>query len=157
MKPSVKPKLPETAALLRNKKAFHDFHILERLEAGIALRGTEVKSCRLRNLSVADCFVRFAEGEAFLVNLHIAPYEYGNQFNHDPKRQRRLLLHQREIRRLGQLIKEKGGAVIPLSIYLKGGRVKVELGLAKGKNKGDHRDDLRRRQDEMETRRAVKR
>jgi len=155
MKPS--DKQSEPALLLRNKKAFHDFHILERLEAGIALRGTEVKSCRARNLSVADCFVRFAEGEAFLVNLHIAPYEFGNQFNHEPKRQRRLLLHKREIRRLSQILKEKGGAVIPLSIYLKHGRVKIELGLAKGKTQGDRRQDLRRRQDDLETRRAIKR
>ena len=147
----------ETKNLLTNKKAFHDFQVLERFEAGIALRGTEVKSCRGRNLSVADCFVRFTDGEAFLINLHIAPYEHGNRFNHDPKRPRRLLMHKREIRRLAQILKEKGGAVIPLSFYLKEGRVKVELGLAKGKTKGDRRDDLRKRQDVMETRRAMKR
>ncbi len=147
----------EIKDLLTNKKAFHDFQILERFEAGLALRGTEVKSCRGRNLSVADCFVRFTEGEAILLNLHIAPYEHGNRFNHDPKRPRRLLLHRREIRRLAQILKEKGGTVVPLRFYLKDGRVKVELGLAKGKTKGDRRDDLRRRQDTMETRRALKR
>ena len=146
-----------TKELLRNKKAFHDFRILERLEAGIALRGTEVKSCRARNLSFADSFVRFADGEAVLVNLHISPYESGNRFNHEPRRPRRLLLHKREIRQLAQAVKEQGGTVIPLAIYLKAGRIKVEIGLAKGKTKGDRRHDLRRREDERETRRAVRR
>jgi len=143
--------------LIRNKKAFHDYQILESFEAGIELRGTEVKSCRQRNISLADTYVKIQEGEAFLLNAHISPYEHGNRFNHDPRRERRLLLRKREIRKLHQQTREKGCTIVPLRFYLKKGRVKVEVALAKGKTKGDKREDLKRKDDERTMRRAISR
>ena len=143
--------------LVKNRKAFHDYQILEAFEAGIELRGTEVKSCRERNISLADTYVKIQEGEAFLLNVHIAPYEHGNRFNHDPRRERRLLMHKREVRKLYQQTREKGCTIVPLKLYLKHGRVKVEIAIAKGKTKGDKRDDMKRRDDEKMMRRAVSR
>jgi len=141
--------------LATNKKAFHDFTVLERYEAGISLLGTEVKSCRAGNITMQDSYVRILDGEASLMNVHIATYEQGNQFNHDPKRKRTLLLHKREILKLFQQIREKGLTLIPLKFYLNKGLIKVELGICKGKTKGDKRDTLRERQDIKDTRRAI--
>lgn len=143
------------SALARNRKAFHDFEILETLEAGIELRGTEVKSCRNGGISPVDAFVRVEKGEAILHNLNIAPYDHGNRFNHDPRRSRRLLLHKSEILKLTGKIREKGFTIVPLKFYVKRGRVKVEIGIARGKSFGDKRETLRRKQDDMDARRAI--
>ncbi len=141
--------------LTKNRKAFHDFHILETYEAGLELKGTEVKSCRAGSISLADSYARVDKGEAFLFNVHIAPYEHGNRFNHDPLRPRRLLLHKREILKMVSLVREKGNSIVPLKFYLKRGKVKVELGIAKGKTHFDKRDTLRKRQDDLESRRIM--
>ncbi|MCP3968369.1 MAG: SsrA-binding protein SmpB [Lentisphaerae bacterium] len=143
--------------LARNKKAFHDYTVLDRCEAGIQLKGTEVKSCRARNISMADSYIKIIRGEAYLVNVHIATYEHGNLFNHDPKRNRKLLLNKKEILKLWQQIKEKGLTLVPLKFYLKHGLIKVEIGLCKGKTHSDKRDTLRKRQDDMDARKAMAR
>ncbi len=150
-----KKKTDNSNILATNKKAFHDFTVLERYEAGISLTGTEVKSCRAHNITMQDSYVRILNGEASLLNVHIATYEQGNQFNHDTKRNRALLLHKREILKLNQQIREKGLTLIPLKFYLNKGLIKVELGICKGKTKGDKRDALRERQDVKDTRRAI--
>lgn len=142
--------------LITNKKAFHDYQILEKYEAGIELVGTEVKSCRAKNISMADTFAKVEKGEIYLYNLHIAPYEHGNIFNHDPKRPRRLLLHKREILKLNQQIREKGNTIVPLRMYLLRGKIKVELAVGKGKTKGDKRDTLREKQDSLSMKREIK-
>ncbi|MGB9697946.1 MAG: SsrA-binding protein SmpB [Thermodesulfobacteriota bacterium] len=139
-----------------NKKAFHDYSIEESHEAGIALLGTEVKSLRLGKANLKDSYVRIEDGEAFLYNTHISPYPYGHQFNHDPERTRKLLLHKREIRRLQGKIQERGYTLIPLKLYLKRGIIKIELGLAKGKTLHDKREDLKRRTADREIEKAMK-
>lgn len=141
--------------LVKNKKVFHDFQILDKFEAGIELKGTEVKSCRMRNISFIDSHVKIENGQILLYNVHIAPYECGNIFNHDPVRPRRLLMHRREIRKLLQNIREKGLTIVPIGFHLKKRCVKVEIALAKGKTHGDKRDTLRRKQHDLETRRAI--
>ena len=140
-----------------NKKAYHDYEILSSMEAGIALHGTEVKSCRMHSVSLQDSFARIDKGEIFVYNVNISPYSHGNRFNHTPMRQRRLLLHKREILRLSQQVKEKGYALIPLKMYLVRGKIKIQLGVAKGKTFGDKRETLRKKQDDMDMRRAAKR
>lgn len=146
----------ENPVLIQNKKAWHDFEIIEKLEAGIELKGTEVKSCRSRNLSMTDTFAKVENAQMFLYNLHISPYECGNIHNHDPKRIRRLLLHKREILKLFQQSREKGLSIVPLKVYLRHGKIKVEIGLCKGKNKGDKRESLKRKEDELSMRKAIK-
>ncbi len=141
--------------IVRNKKALHDYTIIEACEAGIELRGTEVKSCRNAGVSLNDAFVKIEKGQAWLYNAHIAPYEYGNVFNHKPKTTRRLLLHKREILKISQQVKEKGYTIVPLKFYFKNGRVKVEIAICKGKTFEDKRDVLRQRQDELDARRAL--
>jgi len=150
-----KKKYDNSNILATNKKAFHDFIVLEKYEAGISLTGTEVKSCRARNITMQDSYVRILHGQASLLNVHIAAYEQGNQFNHDTKRKRALLLHKREILKLNQQIREKGLTLIPLKFYLNKGLIKVEIGVCKGKSKGDKRDTLRERQDVKDARRAI--
>jgi len=140
-----------------NKKARRDYHVQERLEVGIALRGTEVKSVREGHVSFAGAYAAVENGEVFLYHLNISPYEFGNRFNHEPARERRLLLHRREIRRLKQQTDERGCALVPLGIYLKRGRVKVELGVCKGKRQTDKRETLRRRTLDREAARAMSR
>jgi len=152
-----KKKTDNSNILATNKKAFHDFIVLEKYEAGISLTGTEVKSSRARNITMQDSYVRILDGEAMLLNVHISTYEQGNQFNHDPKRKRKLLLHKREILKLFQQIREKGLTLVPLKFYLNKGLIKVELGLCKGKTKGDKRETLRERQDTKDARRAMSR
>ncbi len=152
----MKDKENKNNTLIQNKKAFHDFEILERFEAGIELKGTEVKSCKVRNISMADSFARVENGEMNLFNVNISPYDHGNQFNHDPKRPRKLLLHKKEILKIFQQSREKGLTIVPLSFYLKKGNIKVELGLAKGKNKGDKRDAIRKKEDSLAIKRAMK-
>jgi SsrA-binding protein len=138
-----------------NRVALRDYFVLERFEAGIELRGTEVKSVKSAHVNLGGSFARIHNGEVFLFNLNIAPYDHGNQFNHQPDRQRRLLLHSKEIRKLGIQADQKGLSLIPLSVYLKKGMVKVEIGVCKGKRMHDKRNDIRRKTAERETARAI--
>ncbi|MBR3843415.1 MAG: SsrA-binding protein SmpB [Christensenellaceae bacterium] len=128
-----------------NKKAYHDFFIDETYEAGISLAGTEVKSIRGGKVNMRDCFAQVKDGELFVYNMHISPYEQGNIFNRDPMRVRKLLMHKREIARLLGLVSRDGYSLIPTSIYLKKGLVKIELGLAKGKKNYDKRESAKER------------
>lgn len=131
--------------LATNKKARHDYFIEETYEAGIELKGTEVKSIRQGKMNIRDAYARVENGEVFLYNLHISPYEQGNIFNVDPLRVRKLLLHKREIRKLIGYIQQKGYTLVALSAYLKNGRVKIELGVARGKALYDKRHDIAKR------------
>lgn len=142
--------------LAENRKARHEYFIEETYEAGIALVGTEVKSCRLGRVSLQDSHARVENGEVFLYDVHISPYEAGNRFNHDPKRPRKLLLHKQEIMRLYGKVRERGYTLIPLKFYLKNGRVKVELALARGKKKYDKREDIKAREVRRELERAMR-
>ena len=139
----------------RNRKARHEFHILETFEAGIELRGPEVKSLRAGNVSFQDAHARVQRGELWLHSVHISPYEQANRSNVDPVRARRLLLHRHEIRRLVGKIKEKGLTIVPLEIYFARGYAKVNLALARGKKLYDKREDLKRSQQDLEARRAI--
>ena len=141
--------------IARNKKAYHDFEILESMETGIELRGTEVKSCRMRSVQLQDTFARVENGELFVFGLHISPYSHGNRFNHEAVRRRKLLMHKKEILKLFQRVREKGFSLIPLKMYLKRGRVKLELGVARGKTCGDKRETLKKRQDDLDARRHL--
>ena len=125
--------------LAQNRKAYHDYFVLEKLEAGISLAGTEVKSVRLGQINLKDSYCTVSNGELIARGMHISPYDKGNVFNRDPLRERRLLAHKSEIRRLGQEIKLQGYTLVPLSLYFKRGRVKVELGVCKGKKLYDKR------------------
>lgn len=136
-----------------NRKAFHDYFILDRYEAGIELAGTEVKSIRAGNINLKDSFCTVKNGEIFLRGMHISPYSHGNIFNKDPVRPRRLLMHKKEINRLNARIMQDGVALIPLSVYFKGSLIKVELGLCKGKKLHDKRDS----EAEKETKRSIER
>ena len=142
--------------MITNKKATHDYHILERWEAGVVLKGSEVKSIREGKVSFTDSFVRVISGELFLHNLHIAPYTCTSQRNLDPKRPRKLLLHHGEIQKLIGTLSQKGLTLIPLSIYFKKGKVKLGIGLAKGKRLYDKRQKLREISIEREIRRTLK-
>jgi len=139
-----------------NRKARHEYHILETYEAGIALKGTEVKSLRAGKASLQDSFARVENAELMLYNMHISPYEQGNQFNHEPKRVRRLLMHKQEIMRLLGKTREKGLALIPLKVYFKNGLAKVELALARGKKLYVRREDIASRDARREMDRAMK-
>ncbi|MGI6485960.1 MAG: SsrA-binding protein SmpB [Thermoanaerobacterales bacterium] len=143
--------------LVTNRKARHDYHIIETYEAGIALAGTEVKSLRAGKGNLKDSFAKIENGELYIHNMHISPYEKGNIFNKDPMRTRKLLMKRREIDRLYGLIKEKGLTIIPLKLYLnEKGLVKVELALAKGKTLYDRREDIKRRDANREIKKAFK-
>ena len=140
----------------KNSKAYHDYFIEDKYEAGIELAGTEVKSIRLGHVNLKDSFCVVKDGEMSVIGMHISPYEKGNIFNKDPMRQRRLLRHKREILRLFARIKQDGYSLIPLSIYFRGPRVKLELGLAKGKKLYDKRDSAAARDAKREMDRAIK-
>ena len=142
--------------IAQNKKAFHDYFVEESMEAGIELCGTEVKSLRKGQCNLTDSWCSIVDGELFLNGLHISPYEQGNIFNRDPLRVRRLLLHKREIMRLFGLVKQDGFALIPLSLYFKDSRVKVQVGLCKGKKLYDKRADLAEKAAKRDIERAVK-
>lgn len=142
--------------IANNKKAYHDFFILDTYEAGIALHGTEVKSLRMGKCSIKEAFVRVENEEVFVYGMHISPYEKGNIFNKDPLRVKKLLLHKAEIRKLIGKIKEKGMTLVPLKVYLKGSLVKVEIGLAKGKKLYDKRDDIAKKDQQREAQRDFK-
>ena len=139
-----------------NRKAFHEYFVLERFEAGIELAGTEVKSVRGGNVNLKDSFCTVKDGELFLRGMHISPYEHGNIFNKDPVRPRRLLMHKREILKLNARVMQDGVALIPLSLYFRDSRVKVELGLCKGKKLHDKRDSEAERQSKRDIARAIK-
>jgi SsrA-binding protein len=139
-----------------NKKAFHDYFILEKFEAGIVLAGTEVKAIREGRLNLKDSYALVRSGEVFLVGCHISPYSHGNRENHDPTRTRKLLMHSREILKLIGKTQEKGLTLVPLRVYLKRGMVKFELGVAKGKKLYDKRESERRKEADSEARAAMK-
>ncbi len=142
--------------IANNKKAYHDYFILETYEAGIALAGTEVKSLRMGKCSIKESYVRIENGEVFIFGMHISPYEKGNIFNKDPLRERKLLLHGWEINKMLGKIKEKGMAIVPLRVYFKGSLVKVEIGLARGKKLYDKRQDIARKDQQREASREFK-
>jgi SsrA-binding protein len=148
---------PGEKVLATNRKAFFQYHVLERAEAGVVLLGTEVKSIREGGLNFSDSYVEPRRGELFLVGCRVAPYSHGSSMNHAPDRDRKLLLRKREILRLGGRVTEKGLTLVPLRAYLKNGRVKIEIGLAKGKQAHDKRDALRKKEQERETRQALRR
>ena len=151
--------MPEDAIkpIARNKRAFHNFQILDKWETGIELKGTEVKSLRNGEVQMADSYARIDDGEVFLVGLHISPYDKTAYDNHEPTRKRKLLLHRREIRRLAIKVTERGLTLIPLALYFKRGLAKVELGLARGKQHHDKRQDLKKRDHQRQMARATAR
>lgn len=147
----------ETKKLIAgNKKAFHEYFIEDKYEAGIALAGTEVKSLRMGKCSIKEAFIRIEKGEVYVYNMHISPYEKGNIFNKDPVRTRKLLLHHHEIRKLEGQIAQKGYTMVPLNVYFKGSLVKVEVGLAKGKKLYDKRQDIAKKDQRREAERKFK-
>lgn len=145
-----------TKLIVENRKAYHEYHILERFEAGIELTGTEVKSLRQGRVNMGDSYAQVVNGELFLFAMHISPYEQGNRFNKDPLRTRRLLMHKREILRLYGQAKTEGLTLVPTKLYFKHGRVKVEVSLAKGKKSFDKREDEARKQANREIDRRLK-
>lgn len=142
--------------LASNRKAFRDYHVLDKLEAGIELRGTEVKSIRQGHVRIDEAYVQAKNGQAEMHQMTVQPYDHGNIFNHDPTRPRRLLLHKQEIQRLESKIAEKGLTLVPLKVYLKNGRVKVEIALCKGKDTVDKRETLKKKSADLEARRAMR-
>lgn len=145
-----------TKTLASNRKAYHDYFVEERFEAGIELYGTEVKSIRQGTVNLKDSYLTVTDGELFAKGIHISPYEKGNIFNRDPLRVRRLLMHKKEILKLSMLFQKDGFTLIPLSLYLKKGRVKVEVGVCRGKKLYDKRESALKRDLERENRRAIK-
>ena len=139
-----------------NRKAYHDYFVLEKIECGIELCGTEVKSIRAGEVNLKDAWCDIENGECFVKGMHISPYEQGNIFNRDPRRERKLLLHKREIMRLLGQVKQQGLTLIPLSLYFKGSRVKLCMGLCKGKKLYDKRDDMAKKAAQRDIERAVK-
>jgi SsrA-binding protein len=139
-----------------NRKAYHDYEVIETLEAGIVLTGTEIKSIRAGKVNLTDGFVLIREGEAWLLNVHIAPYSHGARDNHEPKRERKLLLHRYEINRLATKVAERGWTIVPLRLYLRNNRAKVEIGLVRGKRLYDKRAAIARRDAERELERELK-
>ncbi len=140
----------------QNRKAYYDYHIEEKVEAGIALLGTEVKSLREGQGNLKDSYVLVKDSEVFLINCHISPYSHGNITNHEPLRTRKLLLHKKEIERLRGQVAQKGYSLIPLRIYFKGSFAKVEIGFAKGKRQYEKRDAIRKKEADREIERAMK-
>lgn len=142
--------------IANNKKAYHDFFIDETYECGIALHGTEVKSMRMGKCSIKEAFVRIEDGEVFIYGMHVSPYEKGNIFNKDPLRVKKLLLHKYEINKLLGKIKEKGYTLVPLQVYFKDGKVKVEIGLARGKKLYDKREAIAKKDQRREAEKEFK-
>ena len=149
------PSKPAGHKVATNRKAFRDYFVIDRKEAGIELRGTEVKSVRDGHVNLTGSYAKIENGQIFLLGANIAPYEFGNQFNHPPDRPRRLLLHRKEIDRFSGQVLQKGCTLVPLSCYFKKGRVKIELGLCRGRQDPDKREMLRRRDAELDARRAI--
>ena len=142
--------------IIRNKKARHDFSIIESLEAGIVLQGTEIKSIREGKANLADSFARIENGEVFLYNFHVSPYPQGNIYNHDPLRAKKLLLHRSQIKRLIGKVQQRGFTLVPLRVYFRNGMAKVELAVAKGKKSYDKRQDIAKREAQREMERELK-
>lgn len=142
--------------IAQNKKAYHEYFVMENFETGIELFGTEVKSIRQGRVNLKDAWCTVEDGEIFVKGMHISPYEQGNIFNKDPMRVRKLLMHKREIMRLFGLVKQQGYSLIPLSLYFKGSRVKLQLGLCKGKKLYDKRDDMAKRDAQRDIERSLK-
>ena len=154
--PAKKKDADGITTVARNKKAYHDYTVLESFEAGIELFGTEVKSCRQGKINLKDSWCSIDKGEVFVNGMHISPYEHGNIFNRDPDRKRKLLLHRREIDRLFGTLKAQGYTLIPLSAYFRKGKLKIQVGLCKGKKNYDKRDAIARKDAEREKQRAMK-
>lgn len=148
--------MEKVKVLATNRKASHEFFLLERYEAGISLQGTEIKSIRAGQVSLAEAYIRIDGREAWLIDAHIAPYEHGSIFNHEPRRPRRLLLHRAEIRDLWNQVRQKGVTIVPTRIYLKEGRAKVEIAVAKGKKLYDKREAIAKRDAEREIERQFR-
>lgn len=146
----------KSADLVSNRRAFHDYEIMETFEAGIVLQGTEIKSLRDNGGSLQEAYIKVISREAWLVGCNIAPYRYGNVYNHEDKRDRKLLLHKREIALLKSSIQEKGLAIIPLAMYLKNGRIKLRIAIAKGKKTVDKRHAIRERDDRKRMEQTLK-
>ncbi len=142
--------------LAQNRKAAHDYFIEETMEAGLVLQGTEIKSVRSGKVNISDAHVRILNGEAMVINMHIAPYEQGNRFNHDPTRSRKLLLHRSEIDRLIGQTQRQGYTIVPLKMYIKNGFAKLLIGLGRGKKQHDKREDLKQKQMKRDIDRAMK-
>jgi SsrA-binding protein len=145
-----------TKTIATNRKAYHDYHILDRYEAGVVLSGTEVKSMRAGKASLVDAYAAFDRGEAYVYNLYIAPYEQGNRENMPERRTRKLLLHKQEISKLVGSVSQKGFTLVALHLYFKNGRVKLEIGLGKGKREYDKRETLKERESKRELDRVMK-
>ena len=140
-----------------NRKAGFEYFLLEHFEAGLSLQGSEIKSVRAGQMSITEAFIDIENGrEAWLLESHIAPYEQANQFNHEPKRRRRLLLHRKEIRKMWNEVRQKGVTIVPLKVYIKNGRAKIEIALAKGKKLHDKRETIAKRDQERETSRDTR-
>lgn len=146
----------EVKQVASNRKAMHEYFIEDRLEAGIALTGTEIKSVRAARVNLRDGFVLIRNGEAWLTNVHISPYDFGNRENHEPRRERRLLLHRQEIRKLLSKVSERGWTIVPLRMYLTRGRAKVEIALVRGKRLYDRKDAVAERDADRDLRRQLK-
>ncbi|MGE4487948.1 MAG: SsrA-binding protein SmpB [Kiritimatiellales bacterium] len=157
MPPKSKESRDASGVITTNRKAFRDFHVLETLEAGIELLGTEVKSIRQGHVRIDEAYARVDGGQAEILQMTVQPYDHGNIFNHTPARPRRLLLHKKEILRMQSKISEKGLTVVPLKVYLKGGRVKIQIALCKGKDTVDKRETLKKKSADLEARRAMRR
>ena len=142
--------------IANNKKAYHDYFVLETYEAGIELFGTEIKSIRNGKVNLKDSFCSIDDGEMFVIGMHISPYEQGNRFNRDPMRVRKLLMHKKEINRLFGIVKQTGYSLIPISLYFKDSKVKVQVGLCKGKKLYDKREDMAKRSAKRDMERAIK-
>lgn len=149
--------MSERKVVARNRAAWHDYEILEKFEAGLALLGPEVKSIRASKASITEAYAVVKEGEATLIDMHVPPYSHAGYAVTDPKRPRRLLLHRREIRKLEDALARRGLTIVPLELYFREGRAKIELALARGRKKGDKRETLRREADTQEARRALRR
>ena len=145
-----------TKLVANNKKAYHDYYIDEVFEAGLVLQGTEVKALRLGNANLKDSYCRIKNGEVFVDNLHISPYEQGNRENHEPLRSRKLLLHREEIAKLTKKVEEKGLSLVPTKLYFKESMAKLEIGVARGKKLHDKRDSLKRKEADREVSRAMR-
>jgi SsrA-binding protein len=154
--PASPPEKREKESIARNKRARHDYHIIDTWEAGIVLTGSEVKSLRNGKANISDAYGIVRDGEVQLLNLHISPYEQASYFNHDPTRTRKLLLHKREIRKMIGSVERQGLTLVPLELYFKRGKVKVAIGLGRGKKLFDKRADERKRDDERDMQRAVR-
>ena len=148
---------PNSGVLATNRKALGDFNILEKIEAGIVLNGTEVKSCKQGHISIQEGYIHVDDHlEAWLIGCTIQPYDHGNVFNHNQTRERKLLLHRKEIERLNAKVREKGLTIVPLKVYLTGGKIKIRIGLAKGKNVLDKRDTIKKRESDRDSQRAMR-